>query len=313
MLRIKKILFPTDFSACAEHAFAHAALLVRHYEAALHVLNVAVPPEGDPDDLKGHLEEMDLDTAPLSDQMQACCGDLEKEVPTTYVREADVSAASGIQRYAREQDIDLIVMGTHGRRGLDHVFIGSIAEEIVRTAPCPVFTIGMEALAKPEQTVQRILVPVDFSEYGGPALAYAKELAAVYQARLDLLHVVEHADLSSAYGTPVRFTLTPAEMQKNSRQALHAIGKQVLGETVPFEVHAVGGNPALDTVDFAARHNSDLIVMATHGRTGIRRMVIGSVTEKVVRMASCPVFTVKSFGKSLLSLNGPAETHTAAS
>lgn len=313
MLQIDTILFPTDFSACATHAFAHAARLAQHYDAALHVLNIAVPPEGNPDDLIHSLKDLDLETVDLAAELYDLCGALEKEVPIRYVREADVSAASGVQTYAEQHNIDLIVMGTHGRRGLDRVFIGSVAEEIVRTAPCPVFTIGLEALAAPEQTVRRILVPIDFSEYGGPALAYARELAAVYNARLDLLHVVEEPGLSSAYGTPVRFSLTPAEMQKNSRQALHAIGKQLLGETVPFDVHAVGGNPALDTVDFAARHHIDLIVMATHGRTGIRRMVIGSVAEKVVRMAPCPVFTVKSFGKSLLALNNPAEAEAIAS
>lgn len=302
MLRINKVIFPTDFSACAERAFAHAAFLALHYEATLHVLHVAVLPGAEQDDWKRRAQEPYVEAVDLAGYMRDLCGELETTIPIVYAREADLSAAMGILSYARQQDADLIVMGTHGRRGLDHVLMGSVAEEVVRTALCPVFTIGLGAPETPRHAIRRILVPVDFSEYGGPALAYAKDLAAVYQAQLDLLHVVEEVGLPSAYGSgnPVRFTVSMSELQANSRHALSAIGKQILSDEVPFEVHALIGNAALDLVDFVDLHDIDLIVMTTHGRTGIRRLVIGSVAEKVVRMAPCPVFTVKSFGKSLL-------------
>lgn len=302
MLRIKKVLFPTDFSECAERAFAHAVFLADQYAATLHVLSIMVPFEGEPGNPMAYLQDLSEEAVDLAEYISDSESDLQTNLSVVYAREADVSAASGILSYAQEQDVDLIVMGTHGRRGIDHAFMGSVAEEVARVAPCPVFTIGMNAPAKPGQDIHNLLIPVDFSAFGGPALSYAKELALVYGAKLHLLHVIEDIGLPGAYGygASARFSINLSEMEKNSCKALRAIGIKVLGEEVPFEVHAIGGNAALDTVDFAAAHDIDLIVMATHGRTGIRRLVIGSVAEKVIRMARCPVFTVKSFGKSLL-------------
>ena len=304
MLRIKKVLFPTDFSECAERAFTHAAFLAGQYNATLHVLSIMVPFEGEPGNPMAYLPDLSAEATDLAEYMADSESDLQTDLSVVYAREADVSAASGILSYAREQDVDLIVMGTHGRRGIDHAFLGSVAEEVARVAPCPVFTIGLNASAKPGQDIHDLLVPIDFSAFGGPALTYAKELAVVYKAKLHLLHVIEDIGLPGAYGygASARFAISYSEMEKNSCQALQAIGNKVLGDEVPFEVHAIGGNAALDTVDFATQHGIDLIVMATHGRTGIRRLVIGSVAEKVIRMARCPVFTVKSFGKSLLPL-----------
>src|SRR5690606_2923950 len=97
---------------------------------------------------------------------------------------------TGILDYAGRVDADLIVMATHSRRGLDHLLLGSIAEAVVREAVCPVFTVGpMERLD--EDRPPRLLVPADFSKHARRALAYAKELARLYEAELHALHVVE--------------------------------------------------------------------------------------------------------------------------
>lgn len=262
-----------------------------------------VPFEGQPGNPMAHLEDLKAEAADLAEYVKEAGSNLQTDIPIIYAREVNVSAATGVLNYAKQHEADVIVMGTHGRRGIEHAFMGSIAEEVVRVANCPVLTIGADASSKPGQAIQHILVPVDFSGFGGPALAYAQELAQVYGATLHLLHVIEDIGLPSAYGygAAAGFAISISEMEKNSRKALRAIGTNVLGKEVPFEVHAIGGNPALATVDFAAQQEMSLIVMATHGRTGLRRLVIGSVAEKVVRMAPCPVFTVKSFGKSLLS------------
>lgn len=302
MLTIRKILFPTDFSECAEHAFGHTSFLVRTFGADLHVLTVAVPRQGTSTETDRLLAELDLDVHTIEQQTADLWHPLKKTgASVTFAHEASLSAAEGILDYARQIDADLIVMGTHGRRGLGHAFLGSVAEEVVRRSDCPVLTVGMHASAATMPRVRRLLVPVDFSEYGGGALAYAKELAAVYEAQIDLIHVIEELSMPGPYGSLYTLPAAYPEAHANSLRALGDIGRRLLGEDVPFEVHAIHGNPVIEMVDFAEKHAIDLIVMATHGRTGMRRLFMGSVAERTVRLASCPVFTVKSFGKSLLS------------
>lgn len=299
MLQLRKILFPTDFSACAESAFAHAVHLADRFGAELHVLNVAVPYEADPNDPMSHFHLEREDVMTWSDG--ALPPDDRAGLHLIHAQMRMVSPAMGILSYADEHGIDLVVMGTHGRRGLDRLLIGSVAEEVVRLATCPVFTVRAQtrALEAPVEAIRRILVPLDYSSSSEISLTYAKELAATYGARLDLLHVIQEAVLPTTYGVEPVAIAVP-EVIERSRHALVDVAAKVPGTDVPVDVHVLIGNPARDIVDFAGDIEADLIVIATHGLTGIKRLLLGSVTEKVVRMAPCPVFTVKSYGKTLV-------------
>jgi nucleotide-binding universal stress UspA family protein len=154
-----------------------------------------------------------------------------------------------------------------------------------------------EAGAGPE--IDRVLAPVDLSDQSELVLNHAAALAESYAAPLDLLHVVEEAAYPNVYGLD---PLTPSlpNVQDRAREALETLASNVDLRTDPVNVHVLAGNAARDIVEFAKDNEADLIVMATHGRTGLDRFLIGSVAEKVVRRAPCPVFTLKSFGKSLL-------------
>ena len=309
MLRLRKILFPTDFSACAESAFSHAAHLAAGFGAELHVLNVAVPYEADPNNPMAHYPLHKEDLLTWTD---ANMGEGQTGLHVVHAQMRVVSPAMGILSYADEHDIDLIVMGTHGRRGLDRLFIGSVAEEVVRLATCPVFTVRARPrpAATPVETVHRILVPIDYSDSSELSITYARELAATYHARIDLLHVIQEAVLPTTYGVEPVAVAVP-EVVERAREALADLAAHVPGAPVPAGVHVLIGNPARDIVTFAGEIGADLVVIATHGLTGIRRLLIGSVTEKVVRMSPCPVFTVKSYGKSLLpaGVQAAAATH----
>lgn len=288
MLNIKKILFPTDFSDAARGALAHALHLTRQHEAELFVLNVLAPARNE-HEVPG--------TDEMLARLRAEAPDLADLPVHPAVREAS-SEAGGILAYAADHGIDLIVMGTHGRRGIDRLLMGSVAEEVVRRAECPVFTVRHGGERIGQDIHRRILVPIDFSEYGEPALVYAQELATFYGAHLDLLHVVEEDGFRLLYGTKPR-AAAASEVRAHNRAVLEDFVRREK-VTVPHAVHAIIGNPNLDIVDYARLHDIDLIVIATHGRTGLQRLQLGSVAEKVVRHAPCPVFTVKSFGKSLL-------------
>jgi len=293
MLNIRTILFPTDFSECAEHAFAQAMHLARRYEAKVHVLNVVVARPEDPDNPMTYLKEMESpdERAPGQD---------EDGVDVRHIQEVAATEARGILDYADQHAVDLIVMGTHGRRGISRLLLGSVAEKVVRLASVPVLTVCPATEAGGTRPVRRVLVPVDFSPFTRSALMHAKELAAAFDARLDVLHMITEIALPGAYGVMPVSVVEP-EVKARVQRTLEEEMAQVPGIVVPFAVHVQVGYPAFDIAVFAEEQQVDLIVIPTHGRTGLSRLFMGSVAENVVRQAPCPVFTLKSFGKSLLA------------
>jgi len=308
MLNIRRILFPTDFSSVAEDAFSHAAHLAMRYDAEVHVFNVATPQQGDQANPMDYLplEASDQDGGlfymPLERVDVETPANERGSVRVVYRQVESVSPAKAIIDRADHLDVDLIVMGTHGRQGVDRLLSTSVSEEVVRQAPCPVFTIlGSDGDGpSPGPYVGRILAPVDLSEQSGIIVDHAVELAKAYEAELDLLHVVEEAAYPTVYGID---PLTPAlpDVQKRAREAMNELASRIEAQGPSVEVHVSAGYAARDIIDFSEEHESGLIVMATHGRTGLQRFLIGSVAEKVVRSATCPVFTLKTFGKSLLA------------
>ncbi len=307
MLEIKKILFPTDYSACAEQAFSQAAYLAERYGAVLHVLHVTEPSVLLP---AFGLSETELASdlhlpAPAPPPTRVLLAG-EGALHNAEMAPINGSVERAILAYAAQEDIDLIVMGTHGRRAVDRLFLGSVAGKVVRLAECPVLTVGLESGRWEQGIARRLLVPVDFSEHARLAIAYAKELAATYNAHLDLLNVVEETTLTTVYGLePLMIRMPDVEVQ--ARAALERMVQDVGGPDVAHAIHVSIGHPAFEIVDLAARQDTDLIVIATHGLTGIKRLLLGSVAERVVHRASCPVFTAKGFGKRLLTLPAASE------
>ena len=130
-----------------------------------------------------------------------------------------------------------------------------------------------------------ILCPVDFDQNSLAAVSVAAELAREHKATVHLLHVLPPA---------IREAFSCGEMESEARTNLQRIGHQKLKTGTSYELHVATGEPAIEVLQAATRLGIDLIVMATHGRTGVRRLVLGSVAERVVREAQCPVLTVKS-------------------
>ena len=295
MLTIRTILFPTDFSDCAEHAFAQAAALAARYDAAVHVLNVIVPHHEDPDNPMNYLQDLDLSLT-TQEVTEAHQHDAVRLIHNQHI---GLSPAAGILEYAARHAVDLIVMGTHGRRGGGRLLMGSVAEETVRLSSCPVLTVGA-ADDDEKRPIRRVLAPVDFSESSQAVLTHAKELASAYEAHLDVLHVLTEVSMPGVYGIDTIQVATPA-VQQRVREGLVAAVEESPGADVPYDVHLMVGFPARDIVDFAEGYQTDLIVLATHGYTGLKRLMMGSVAENIVRLAPCPVLTIKSFGHSLLA------------
>lgn len=306
MIKPDKILFPTDFSRCADQALAHAVFLAEKYEAELHVLHVVTIFKDQSDIVSNEIADTEKTIRNLEEiaekqlnKVVDSKGSDDMTLITTTKR--SISAAPAIMEYSTENNIDLIVMGTHGRRGFGHLLLGSTAEEVVRLSECPVFTIKELKEAKPVMHLNNILIPVDFSDHSKIALSHASEIAQSYKAQLQILHIIEETmhPAFSLSGKSSIFDLIPG-IEDDCRKRTEKMVNETVPSQVKYDVHIKGGSAASDIIRFAKESSTDLIVIATHGLTGLEHMLLGSVTEKVVRMAHCPVFTVKSFGKNLI-------------
>lgn len=283
---ISRILVPTDFSAQADAALAYARLFGKTFNASLHLLHVTphLPPP--------HA------AANLPDGRLPALKELRDRIPRDpWCRYATVRLAEGtdpashITDYATSASIALIVMGTHGRGGVARMVMGSVAETVVRTAPCPVLTV--HGAAGSSVGFRRILVPTDFSAASGAALDVALLLAARFAASLHLLHVLPEIYVD---GGSEAFTAEAPEIRTlrlmNARERLaHRVPDHCPSS---MTTEAIFGAPAETIAAYAADNHFDLIVMGTHGRMGIAHLLRGSVAERVVRTAQCPVMTTRT-------------------
>jgi len=302
-MRLQKILMPTDFSDCANSALTHALFLAQHLGAELHILHVVVLHAEDPFDPAAQFPDPDEIYRRMQEIAAGEMKDLVADRPTDRVaiktvQRRAISAAPAIADYAEELGVDLVVMGAHGRRGFRRFLLGSVAEEVVRTADCPVLTLRGEERGPELEKLERIVVPFDFSDPAKSALATAKELAVSYGARLDVVHVIE-PPVDPGVFVPLhdrRSAFAYSELAAEVREHLGPAVEELVGTEVEVDVEILDGNTAERIAEHAESVAADLIVISTQGLTGLRRFLLGSVTEKVVRSADCPVLTLKTSG-----------------
>jgi nucleotide-binding universal stress UspA family protein len=303
MVEIKRIVCPVDFSEISRHAFDRALAVARSYHgevAVLHVLQLpahlpalAYQPAG-----PGPLGFEVPDRAHISSELSRFLG-LE-HAPDVPVRQEIVEAGAvhkEILIQASRMSADLIVMGTHGRSGVDHLFLGSVAEKTLRTSPVPVLTVPPRA---PEHAAagipfRSVLCAVDFSSDSARALSYAASLAQHAGGRLTIMHVVElmvlgydprggNFDIDGLSKAAV--TLARTQLQEYAATVTAGAGgiETVLGD----------GKPYKDILREAEQRRADLIVVGVHGRSALDRLVFGSTADNLVRRATCPILTVGS-------------------
>jgi nucleotide-binding universal stress UspA family protein len=301
MLVLNRILVARDFSEVSDHAVRYALDLAARTGATLHLVYAEVLHDNPFAEVRTRgAQQLDALKAKLRENAEG--EPLFSSTRVADVHEAvvrDIAAGPAITHYADEHGIDLIVMGTHGRRGVARLLLGSVAEEVVRTAEQPVLTVPQTA---PLGGADRILVPVDFSDYCRVATRYARGLAALYDARLEVVHVVEE-DLQPSFYVGKRTAPPDAELTARAQEALQSFVAEAGGPALPadrVQLRVETGRAADCLLACAAEDDADLVVMSTHGLTGMERFLLGSVAEKVIRRAPCPVFVAKAFGKSLL-------------
>lgn len=289
MLRIDNILVASDFTPAATRALRVAQNLASHTDAALCVVH-----------LLGEEAAAAVETAAAERVIWKQVKDL---VPASQRVEVLVLPGNtdDLLALARERDVDLVVLGARGRRG-GLKGMGHVAARVLRQSERPVLTVGGSRPTGAE-AFKTILVPVDFSIYSRVALRHARELAAFYGARVELLHVLDPHVHSTFYHAGI---LSIYDLIPDANERLEEQLRRFYRETEgPMDVAGLvvrSGKAAEEIVAYAEETAVDLIVQSTHGLTGLRHLLLGSVAEAVARDAPAPVLTVKAFGHSLVEL-----------
>lgn len=289
MEKIKHILLPTDFSPCSDIATAYATALARKAGAKLTAVHVSLMYEEGTHFTRPASEHEVLGEPEvrirrrMEDQFSGFDMD---DVTLETVQIRGLTVASTIADYAEKAHTDMIIMGTHGRRGFKRWLLGSVAEELVRTAPCPVFSIKEDWQITP---LQKILVPIDFSLASRTALKNARAFADLLDAELQVLHVVQPPPYPDIY-TYSSIDDFFSEAKTKSLEVMSSLLSEE-GPHAPATNYVVKGHPAREILKFAETNDAQLILMAHLGISGISDRILGSVTEHVVRGAKCPVLT----------------------
>jgi nucleotide-binding universal stress UspA family protein len=293
-LLIKSILFATDFSACAERAMGYAVSLAASWKAELCVMTVLeLYPGMDPDYT---VNKMYLDhvRAEATRQLETIQAGLKGHGQEAMTRIEIGIPSRAIQALAETTAADLLVVGTHGRTGLDHVLIGSTAERVVRMAPCPVLAVKADksgGSAAAIGAIKRIVVPIDLSSCSLDALEYAVQFAKQIGASITILHAMEPV----AYG--LDFSLSHAKDWKRQREYLEERLTILSACLTSFGIktdHVLKpGLPVDSLASYVNGHMFDLMIMGTHGRRGLSHLLLGSTAGAMLRHVSCPVLTVR--------------------
>ncbi|MDX1419918.1 MAG: universal stress protein [Rubricoccaceae bacterium] len=293
MFTCDRLLVPIDFSGASDAALRRALDLARRTGAEVHLLHVvpgfaALGPEEDFDALPeaeqaffrhvwGQAQaQLDARLALARPEGLALRKVLSYGLPSAVALE-----------YAEENDVDLIVMGTHGRRGVRRLVLGSVAEEVMRRADVPVMVVPEGSGAGP---FLYALAPTDFSRASRLVLPVAAAVADLYGARISLLHAVEPIPLLAAvagFGTVA--DLLPDLLPRAEDELERVAADPALARA---DAHVLDGRAAEAITGFAEDHGVDLIVMAKHGLHGVDRLLLGSVTERVARTAPCTVLAL---------------------
>lgn len=297
MLVVDRILVPHDFTPASTRVLPHGLALAAKMEARFYVLHVT--DRNDP-------PYPARDLPAVRDRLQQAGAVSEEALRAVHVEgvsRKDGGVAETIHRFADDEEIDLIALGTRGRRGPRRVLLGSVGETVIRRAERPVLALrGEGAGAAPVPgTPDRILVPTDFSEHAREAGPIAAEWARLFDAQVDLLHVVtgRSSPPEQKSSFPEGGDVGP---EKRARRALATMGRELGALGVPVAVHVRSGAAAPAITEFAEAEETDFIVMSTQGRTGLERFLIGSVAEAVIRHVPCPVLTVRPCGRSIRAL-----------
>ncbi|TYL36491.1 universal stress protein [Natronococcus pandeyae] len=287
---IDSILIPTDDSDGALAGAKLGIALASRVDADVHVLSIVPAQDDEPADaddvLFAHLEKEAEEAVETVAEMVRS-SDEERNV-TTAVRRG--TPFQSIREYANRREIDVIAMGTKGRTGLDRFLLGSVTENVLRTARTPVLAVPPNAAvsAIDEVAFERLLLPTDGSDGAVIATEWGIALATHLESEINTIYAVDTSPFSEIQEPGDVLD----ELEHRGREAIETVQDHAEDAGVTVSGSIASGSPANVILTYATDHDVDLIVMGTHGQTGVGQWFLGSVTENVVRQADVPVFCV---------------------
>jgi len=229
------------------------------------------------------------------EQLEAIAQEHFSDTNHAILTQFNSNPAAGILEAQKEVGADLVVMSSHGRTGFAHLILGSVAERVVREAVCPVLAIRQGDEEVVTSAFQNILVPVDIADRSATALICARQIAAQHGGTVYPLHVVPTEDIylqRDVYRLQEGEGTNLVQAERVAKERLTEVSQSYL-EGVRYEpvVH-VSNDPARTFLEMEKEVGADLLVMATHGFTGLFHLLLGSLTEKMMREAGCPVLAL---------------------
>jgi nucleotide-binding universal stress UspA family protein len=287
---LKNILFLTDFSEPSEVAVSYAVAIAREYEAkacALHVLTPYPLAYASPESVAATIEGLEEGAQVEMQRLDSQLAGIDHETMVVH----GLSVWSGIQQVLADREVDLLIVGTHGRTGAMKLLLGSVAEEIFRRSSVPVLTIG-PAVRKGVHgggQFHRVMLATDFTPEAQAAAAYAVSMAQEHQARLLLLHVMRKPE-------PKVGARKAQDSVANVMHELYEIVPQAAELWCRPEATVRFGNPAARILEVANELDVDLIVLGVRdaaGRLSAATHLERTTAHKIVVYARCPVLTVR--------------------
>lgn len=295
----RKILVPLDGSPFAERVLAFVRHLAKPSSSELVLVHISQPSQYYSVVVPDAVHTVDLTHWQEHAQkyLQGKVYELQSEGYEVQSVLSDGDVASTICDVADAQNVDLIAMTTHGRSGIEKWVLGSVADRVVRSARQPVFLVRPQEEPTPATPIQRILVPLDGSHLAERALSEAVELAKANKSEIWLLQSVEFPEYwgeeyPGMHALPSM--ISTEEQETAAREYLQQSAEQLASQGISAQIVVTTGHAASAISDTVADNEIDLIVMSTHGRSGLSRWVFGSVAEKVVRLAECPVLLIRA-------------------
>lgn len=274
---IHNVAVATDFSPCSEHAVEHSLAVARHFGATLHFLHLLRPSQFSytPEMLPAIANVADRDCDNLLARLQRQHR-LDGIDCRRWVEQGEITERAGA--FVRDHQIDLLILGTHGRSGLPHLLLGSVAQQIFQCVPCPVLTVGPRAPgAGPHLQLDRVLFATDLSPQSLAAVPFVLTAVREWHAELDILHVCASRD--------------PAHRAAMD-QLRSDLDRRLDGTHLQGSIMA--GKAADRVLEFTASHHEDLIVLGLKPHRALYNGRLWSHAYEIVRRAPCPVLSVRT-------------------
>jgi nucleotide-binding universal stress UspA family protein len=229
-------------------------------------------------------------------EMDALVESLDSEGVAITTDLVEMEAVATICAESNQDDVDLIVMGTHGYSGWKHAFLGSITERTLRSVSKPVLAIKHDDEAGERQRTGKILIATDFSSHSDVATGLAVEWARCLGAEVELLHVVpEPASLLAAYSMPGAAELLGG-MRDAATAQLDDRRERLEAEGASISSRLAYGDAATGIANRAREIGAQIIAVGTRGNSGLKHIFLGSVAERVLRLAPCDVLVASDTG-----------------